>query len=617
MLASNRRVFFQLLVILALNFILVSEAAAICLPIAYNRYVGNTATDAACTDDSIQAAINNSVCPTTIYVTKQRAWTAQHLDINNKNVTIVGTSASCGPPTCSGTCPEPPTSPQVTISGAGHSGDSVIWIHGNSNVTLKWLAIKNGNNVNGANITYGGGIHFDGTGSLTLETTWVTDNQAIRGGGINFHGNGGPATLTLAKSAQIVNNTAASGGGIRINGNAYLKAVEDRVIIALNDAVGGFGGNGNGGGIELIGPARADLGSPGAGGLGILYANTAIRGGGMSINADGGHDAEVSLYTTEPLIPVRIHGNFASESGGGVYLKPYASSLHNSHARLFAFDFRIDNNAAAEGSAIYADRDTSTIGFDSGSGVYMNDDASLQNRMPPNFQPCAPGVVCNSLDGNIAIDAASNPTLGATILIRSNGSLYGNRIHMRGNKGGYAVRLEGENFHDYLTNCLLVDNDFTRQLIRAEGSIDLSIRDCTLANNVILSTATILAQGTLDIWNTIIDQPGNLSLDFSGSAANLDVSFVLAAEVNSLPAVAGVVLGQPTYVNAAAGNYRLTLASKGVDFAPAVAGDDRDLDNLPRDLDLPEVPNFFGPRDLGAYERKLTPSDLIFRNGFE
>ena len=66
--------------------LLVGPAIAIadCLPIAYTRYVGNTTTDNQCTDNDIQSAINNSACPTTIYVSNERAWTAQHLDINNR-----------------------------------------------------------------------------------------------------------------------------------------------------------------------------------------------------------------------------------------------------------------------------------------------------------------------------------------------------------------------------------------------------------------------------------------------------------------------------------------------------------------------------------------------------
>jgi hypothetical protein len=42
-----------------------------------------------------------------------------------------------------------------------------------------------------------------------------------------------------------------------------------------------------------------------------------------------------------------------------------------------------------------------------------------------------------------------------------------------------------------------------------------------------------------------------------------------------------------------------------------------DLDGQPREVDLAAVPNEFGPRDLGAYERQTLAADIIFEDGFE
>ena len=192
----------------------IQHAQADCLPILYTRYVGNTATDTLCTDNDIQSAINASVCPTTIFVSNERTWTGQHLDINNKNVTIVGRNSGCGQQSCDGGGCITPTTPEVVVDGAGHTGDSVIYIHGTSNVVLKSLRIRNGYNINGSANTYGGGIHFDGRGSLVLDTTWVDGNTARFGGGINFNGNGGFAGMTLLEipaSPVIWPRTAAVG----------------------------------------------------------------------------------------------------------------------------------------------------------------------------------------------------------------------------------------------------------------------------------------------------------------------------------------------------------------------------------------------------------------------
>jgi len=77
------------------------------------------------------------------------------------------------------------------------------------------------------------------------------------------------------------------------------------------------------------------------------------------------------------------------------------------------------------------------------------------------------------------------------------------------------------------------------------------------------------------------------------------------------------------FIDGAHRDYRLQIASLGIDYAPPTAADDRDLDNFARDVDLPTVPNVWGRRDLGAYERQRTlncgsgTAETIFCDGFE
>lgn len=91
-----------------------------------------------------------------------------------------------------------------------------------------------------------------------------------------------------------------------------------------------------------------------------------------------------------------------------------------------------------------------------------------------------------------------------------------------------------------------------------------------------------------------------------------------------LRTLAGVsdVQGTPDFVNAAGGDYHLRPDSQGVDYAPADSNISIDLDDRPRDVDLDSVPNIYGPRDLGAYERQNAffecgASDSIFCDGFD
>ena len=94
------------------------------------------------------------------------------------------------------------------------------------------------------------------------------------------------------------------------------------------------------------------------------------------------------------------------------------------------------------------------------------------------------------------------------------------------------------------------------------------------------------------------------------------------ATCSRCPPIRSVVYGKPLFVDAPNGNYRQRLASPGIDFAQGFTADDFDLDGLPRDVDMTGVPDLFGPRDLGAYERQAQPfdcgaADSVFCDGYD
>ena len=101
---------------------------------------------------------------------------------------------------------------------------------------------------------------------------------------------------------------------------------------------------------------------------------------------------------------------------------------------------------------------------------------------------------------------------------------------------------------------------------------------------------------------------------------------MLSNDRSTLPDTAYIEEGEPTFVDAANGDYHLMPTSLGVDFAPI---DDTtfatllDLDRQRRVVDLPNVANNFGPMDLGAYEIQLSTvlacanADTIFCDGFD
>jgi predicted outer membrane repeat protein len=289
--------------------------------------------DSKCTHNDLQSAVNAATCSygTKIFVTREHTYTSQHLTINDKNIALIarGNGDACGPATpviCNPVCAPPPTGPLGIISG---SSGSVVAISGNSNVTMRFLDITAGQNSGGQ----GGGIRFEGSGSLTLDTSWVGNNTADIGGGIFFNGTGATtAQLTVLAHSEIFGNTANSGlasghdggGGILVTGNSLLTMIEPDTQVNSNKALNGYGG-----GIDVVGPASANIGSPDSDtGLSVLNNNSAAYGGGIAIVSSGDGGAFARIFTTDPSRPVSITNNTATFTGGGIYVKPHTQALH-------------------------------------------------------------------------------------------------------------------------------------------------------------------------------------------------------------------------------------------------------------------------------------------------
>jgi hypothetical protein len=612
---------FTSFVAVGLLLVAVDASAVFCLPQVHYRCVGDHAVDSAATDATIQLAITNATCPNTVITITHEipsALSSLALEINGKtNLTLVGAPSggtcayitSCDPEVGCGGGGTPPA-PVATLHGNG--AGSVIYIHGNSSVTLESLELTGGGGTD-----FGGGIHFTGSGALTIINSTITGNTAnTQGGGIQFNGSGGNATLTLDAGTIIENNTSGGdGGGIHINGSARMFALAPYTTIYLNHA------GGHGGGIEVAGPAQADIGSPGYNGLAVIYGNDSAYGGGISADSTSQNTAFLRLFTTDPANPVAVSSNLASHTGGGIYLKPDAE-----YTPVFcAYDFRIDNNAAQEGSAIYGDED-SAVGNYYGAEIYLNTGPGQCATPEPidnlGAVRCAVGSVCNTVNGNIAEDSSNHPTAGSAILAQTAASMIVNRLIMRSNHGAHAIRTFGPYGNNAsIVNCLIADNTLTAEMIRIDDDglspAALTTFDgCTIVNNSNQGAPVIYSAHDLTLTNSIIDEESIFTLNYTGNPGGLNVSYVLSNDTSTLQGGTGVIQGAPTYVDAAGHDYHLQATSIGIDYAPATGGSD--LDRAPRDVDLAAVPNNYGQHDIGAYERQYvcTP-DTIYCNGFD
>jgi len=612
----------------------IGAQAACPLDVAHLRVGADTTY---CTHDNIQAAINSvtNSCPVVIEVTREHLYGGGycdpdnsdgcHLSIGGKNITLQGradgetcyvlTQCIPGP-----SCPAPSsTAPLVTLDGG--SNGRVISISG-GNVNIRNLTITHGSaGYNGK----GGGVYYSCAGNLNISRSTISYNYGGFGAGIHVEGSGGTANLRLLDYALVLSNSAQySGGGILMAGTSVLFAQQAPTLIGLNEAIGEdpisqTPSGGYGGGVEINGPARADIGSSGYGAFGVIYGNKAIYGGGLAVFAGQDSDSSrglANLYTSDPSNPVMIRGNFASSRGGAVYSKGYVSFLSNTftEASTCIGNGRIADNAAPDGAIAYLDWDSDVANDRVGSGLYIN----TSTCGGTTSVACPPGTACNQAYDNVSTDENGNPKPGSAIVVGKSSSFRADKLDLRGSTGTHLLYITGDNYSNFaddglLRSCLLADNDVSGALI-VDGAQTLQIENCTIAGNVI--GGTTVAQGNPNsLLNSLVFQPDLPVGSFQ------QATYVLANNTTGLPASATVkTVADPKFVDPQNSDYHLLLASAAIDYAGGLGGSD--LDGYPRDVDLAVHANAFGPRDLGAYERQsafgcdLNP-DLIFCDGFQ
>ena len=516
-------------------------------------------------------------------------------------------------------------------AGGGKSGNSVIEIKNNVDVVLNHFQLSFATGV--AN---GGGINFHGSGELHLTNTDVAGNHADYGAGIFADGANPGLSVFLHHDTLIEDNTARhAGGGIRIQGHTRLFALEPNTQIYGNEAYPPDD-DGTGGGLQVIGPARADLGS-----MSISH-NTARKGAGIAVNVHDYDVAAVRMFRTDPLLPTSIDHNSASNVGGGIY-----DTAHNIHYTLqddlnlsgvvCGAGFAINSNTALNGAAVFADGDTTIYGtpviggfIDFRVGSVNGGNSDLCSAFEPatvlGGVACAAGASCNQINANRTEDGNGTPTAGSTVWISAGGALKANVIEMRGNRGGHlfqGFRISTQNGPHVFTNALMAENTVTDDLIRTDESSYLQLFNCTITNNAITGAHVITAADSFTMRRSIVWQPSNAILSPSGLGLIYENIASEIATLGNDPSVVAVT--DPLFAAPQVGDYTLSQASPAVDFATADGVSAVDIVGNPRNIDLP-LPNLLGPIDLGAFELQtftLPPpptcvvGDTIFCNGFQ
>jgi len=573
---------------------------------AANFFVG---ADGQCGYTTIQSAVTAAIASNgsfpKVYIASNQTYGNQAISISpgaQSHISLIGGIPNCGTTAAAGT---------TTINGGAVTATGVITVRGAISVGISHLTITGGNH-NGD----GGGIDYAGAGTLTLDTSTISDNVAGYGGGINVKSAGGAAALQINHDTLVIGNTAStSGGGIRLEGAGTTMTMNaPSTWVALNEATAGYGG-----GIEVLNQATANIGSPGYGDAAAIYNNSAAYGGGIAVTAN----ADLNLYTTDPLHPVSLDHNTAFNSGGGIHI----SDDDPSGSNLCAANFRITNNIAQEGTGLYADVDSNG----DGTQIFLNSNifGCADSLVALGGVACDASQPCNIIHGDVAmaVHNLDQPTDGAAVLLQSGTFLTATKLDLRDNHGGYALRELGNTIEPTfytdvaISNCLFADNVVTHELIKvSDGVAHLGLYQCTFANDAIGGARVIAANDVLRLNNSVIDEGSIPALAFTGSGGNLSNQYTIAGNTTGLAPGPTNIQETPTFIDAPNGDYRLfygtqggaLIRSAGLDYAPADGG--TDIRDLARDQAISGSP-LFGTRDIGAYEMQGV-GDRIFIDSF-
>ncbi len=568
--------------------------------------------DANCDHSSLQAAINALGQDSGNHSILLKAGTLAipngvHLALPSSNISIQGGMSACG------SLAELPGQRTVLNASGGNHGTAMIIDAGDRStrqiIQLRGLQISGGSSETGPfDNPEGGGLEVRGHVTVVLGTLMrVEGNESGKGGGVYMRGASSTrrAELEIRLGTVISDNSASTrGGGVYCDDHGTILFERGEVIFNEAETGGGFdlrggcalvprGTSASATGFNSISNNSASFGGGaiyahpnGSRGLVVsligangnpgnpihIIGNTAPRGGGLYFHLDGGHTAAARLVNTIWVGQIAGRSSAVDLNGAGL-TRLYIEGDENCRYVLFGI----------EGCSGFYDNSSTVTGVISGAS---NDEISvLRSRFEGNT-----GV------GVIYYSNGSSQFSGEALIIRNNTALPPS--------GGYLPP--------------------GNSLFFFSGEMENRIRYSTIVDNnaqYMFSTLTSFsAQGaTLDVVGSILYAPGTQI--FRPWNNNRPPTFVhyqclLAHSTDGIP-VAGVRVANPLL--------RADLSpgdnSPALDVCDNVPGVPlSDFFGQSRGVDQLNVPNFWGPHDLGAIERidQVPPlSDVIFANGFQ
>jgi len=137
----------------------------------------------------------------------------------------------------------------------------------------------------------------------------------------------------------------------------------------------------------------------------------------------------------------------------------------------------------------------------------------------------------------------------------------------------------------------------------------LTMHETSIAGNKIKGKAVISTFDPADIQRSIVWQPGTPAFVTRGSTPST-VEYVIASDFAGIPITPDLLIADPAFQDVTAGDLHLRYESPAIDYAP----DDGHVvthDGQPRPVDLPSIPDRFGPEDIGGYEVQTEPGSIL------
>ncbi|MGE4072408.1 MAG: hypothetical protein AB7E72_14655 [Lysobacterales bacterium] len=475
---------------------------------------------------------------------------------------------------------------QTRINGSGLDA-SVLGIFGGE-VELANLVFTGGAPRHGR----GGGVLVGApTLAVAFQNVRITGNSALEGGGLAIVG--APNHTISVHSQRLIidhNISTDAGGGLWAT---YAQAIKQSAawLISRNEAGGDGGGawlgedavfhlysskdpsgfvdnlaKGDGGGVALVRGSLTLYHNGGAAQPTEISRNTAARGGGISLYSDAGGSTSVQAHE------IIGHDNLALVEGGFASIR-----MIGEDGRVATGELHVDANHFFGGA------------------------------------PCGSVLDCNLFRGNTAMGADGRLQPGALVSIRNQGKFavglarfwnstvresIGRDLahHWSDAESGYAEEID-------FRESLIVHNLTEKHLIETEGDGSLNIFGSTFARNDSgAATLQVDDAGFAYLMGSIFDDQARFmdQIPVHQSLFALMVREPGAAEGMSL-----IFRDDPMFEDPDHDDFRLRAASPALDRQwDVVTGNFLDRAGNPRTVDLPWVPDFNTPRDLGCFERQ-------------